>query len=128
MKKLRIPLTLILLIVIDQLTKLFFTTTRNYGAAFGILQGKNTLFILISILVILLAFTQLKHQKYSFPLILLIAGSFSNLIDRLFLGYVRDFISLPLLSFWPSFNIADCFLTIGFFWLITKIIKLQTKK
>ena len=115
-----IILIILLLVIIDQLTKLPFTTTINYGGAFGLFQNSRILFIFISILVIVLASTQIKNKKYQFPLTLIIAGSLGNLIDRIFLGYVRDFISLP---FWPTFNFADFFLTLGFLWLIIILIK-----
>lgn len=49
-------------------------------------------------------------KTHSFPLILIMSGAFSNIIDRLCFGCVIDFINL---KFWPVFNIADVYITIG---------------
>ena len=105
-------LLLVILILTDQLTKLLFKGTHlgiinyqiNYGAAFSILPGYRWLFIAIAIIVIVFVAFYYKNTRKKLPLILLLAGITGNLIDRLFLGYVRDFIDL---KFWPVFNIAD---------------------
>ena len=106
--KLSMIYLIILLIILDQLTKYFLVNTINYGAAFGILQGYQWLFILISLVVIVLCVKY--YKKYKLPLSFILAGTVSNLIDRVFLGYVRDFIDL---KFWPVFNLADSFNVIG---------------
>jgi lipoprotein signal peptidase len=49
-------------------------------------------------------------KKYFLPLLLILAGGISNLIDRMHYGCVIDFINL---KFWPIFNIADIYITIG---------------
>ena len=110
---------LILLVFLDQLTKFLLAKTKNYGAAFGILQGKTIFFVIISIIVIVLAILQLRKKTPPAPLILIISGAIGNLIDRILFGYVRDFIDL---RFWPSFNIADSLLTIGLLWMIFLLI------
>ncbi|MBD3310454.1 signal peptidase II, partial [Candidatus Woesearchaeota archaeon] len=51
---------------------------------------------------------------------LVIGGTLGNLIDRIFLGYVVDFISF---SFWPAFNIADSALTVGSVMLVAALFK-----
>lgn len=71
-------------------------------------------------------FIILKFKKINYTtllaLYLIVAGGVSNLIDRIFRGYVIDFIDVNLLSF-PNFNIADIFITIGFFVLIIELMR-----
>lgn len=93
---------------------LFFTHVRNKGAAFSILWGKQTMFIIISITVILLIiyyiyFTKLNNI-YKIVLSLILGGALGNFIDRVFRGYVIDFIDIRI---WPVFNLSDCFISIG---------------
>ena len=109
-----IPLGLILL---DQITKFYFESSRNYGAAFGILQGWKWVFIVASFVVLgIVYYYKDKVKGYGgYGLILLFSGVIGNLVDRLYFGYVRDFIAL---GFFPSFNLADSYNTIGVFLLI----------
>ena len=92
------------------------TLIHNRGAAFGILKNQTQLFIFISILAVILIYSALrnnKHKKYSFyniSLALISAGALGNLIDRLRLGYVIDFLDFRI---WPVFNVADSAITIG---------------
>ena len=114
--------TVVLLVLIDQISKYLLESSRNYGAAFGILQGYRILFIIIGILVVFFIIYYRKgFSGFGFyGMILLISGTIGNLIDRVFLGYVRDFIDL---RFWPSFNLADSYNTIGVVLLIIYIWK-----
>ncbi|MBR9677044.1 signal peptidase II [Candidatus Woesearchaeota archaeon] len=121
-------LFLILVIVLfDQITKYFarvfewnyyfLSFTTNTGAAFSLLRGNNV-FLLVFGLLLLSVFVWLfltSEKKYQLPLALIIAGAIGNLIDRLFFGYVIDFINLRV---WPVFNIADSAITIGAIMLI----------
>jgi len=90
------------------------TLIRNRGAAFGILKNQIDLFIITSIVAIILIYLNLrenKHRKlYTVSLSLILAGALGNLIDRLFLGYVIDFLDFLI---WPVFNLADSAITIG---------------
>ena len=122
-----------LVLLFDQLTKYFLKNktyiitsffkidyAENTGAAFGILKGFNLLFILVALAVIFLIFIyydKIKKEKFCLHLAVgfLLGGVLGNLIDRLFLGYVRDFIDF---SFWPTFNLADTFSTIAVFILV----------
>ena len=108
-------LIIILLILLDQLTKYLLGNVKNYGAAFGILQGYTTLFIIISIIVIVTCIYYYKNKNLRLALSFILAGTISNLIDRILLGYVRDFIDLRI---WPVFNLADSFNVIGVILLI----------
>jgi len=91
------------------------TLVFNRGAAFGILQ-KNTYFLIYAgIVFILLFFILMKKEKKKSTLFLIacgliIGGAFSNLWDRLYLGYVVDYIDFRV---WPVFNISDSCITIG---------------
>ncbi|MFH1210084.1 MAG: signal peptidase II [archaeon] len=114
---------IIVLILLDQLTKHFLTTTINYGAAFSILQNQRIFLIIISIIVLgfcIYYFIKDKDKKQRIALSLIISGTSSNLIDRIFLGYVRDFIDLKI---WPVFNVADSLNCIGVLLLIYFLIK-----
>ena len=69
---------------------------------------------------IFLFFLAKKEKNLQIPLAFLFGGTIGNLIDRLFLGHVRDFIDLQV---WPIFNIADSFNVIGvliIFYLVLK--------
>ena len=107
---------ILVLIILDQITKYFFTTVTNTGAAFGILKGYNIPLLIISLIALMICiFYYVKEKKLRLPLIFLISGIVGNSIDRIFLGYVRDFINL---QFWPVFNLADSFNVIGVILLI----------
>jgi len=116
--KLSMVWLIVVLIVLDQLSKYFLGNVINYGAAFGILQGYKWLLILVSLIVIV--FCIKYYKEYKIPLSLILAGTIGNLIDRVFLGYVRDFINV---GFWPVFNLADSFNVIGVGILIWMLIK-----
>jgi signal peptidase II len=99
------------------------TLIHNRGAAFGILKNQIPLFVFTSIFAIILIYRSLKnarHNLYSFSLGLILAGALGNLIDRLFFGYVIDFLDFRI---WPVFNIADSAITIGAILLGYSILK-----
>jgi len=112
----------IILISLDRITKLSFGNSKNYGFLFGIL--KNNIFfcvLTIIILLFLIYFYISKKDIYlKISLIFIISGVLSNLIDRLYLGYVIDFINL---GFWPSFNLADIYNIMGVIFFLTQIKK-----
>lgn len=88
---------------------------HNTGAAFGILQGAGTFLVvapLIAVAVITLVLLMLPaHNRwYSVALAAILGGAIGNLIDRVRLGYVTDFID-PMS--YPSFNIADSAIVLG---------------
>jgi len=92
----------------------YITLVHNRGAAFGILKNQIPLFIITSLFAIILIYFNLKENKqsksYSIVLSLILAGALGNLIDRLFFGYVIDFLDFRI---WPVFNMADSAITIG---------------
>ena len=104
---------MLLLIVIDQITKHFFTTVVNTGAAFGILKGFNIPLLIINIIALAVCiFYYFKEKSLRLPLIFLISGIIGNSIDRIIFGHVRDFINIGILNF-PIFNLADSYNVIG---------------
>ncbi len=134
----------VLIVVLDQLTKfivhstmnlydsiqvvpylLNFTYIRNEGIAFGIyFEGAETIFIALPILITIYLFYLLKSEEFQdkfsqIGLFLIIAGAVGNIIDRIFRGYVVDFIDFHLNGMhWYVFNIADSSVTIGLIFLL----------
>jgi len=99
------------------------TLVHNRGAAFGILKGQAFLFVFTSIFAIILIYRGLKNTRgnlYSISLGLILAGAIGNLIDRVFFGYVIDFLDLRI---WPVFNVADSAITVGAILLGYSILK-----
>jgi len=98
---------------------------QNSGAAFGILQNQKWFFIVITVIIsaaiIFALFTYQEHTFFSYAAsALILAGGFGNSIDRLFYGYVVDYIHV--LFFSPIFNFADCCVTVGCVFFIIHIL------
>jgi len=100
---------------------------KNYGAAFNIFCGSRVFLSLISIifsiLLIYLIFrknTLNTFDLYSYSFIL--GGTIGNGIDRIYKGFVVDFINLNFINF-PVFNIADISINIGFIFLLYSFFK-----
>lgn len=97
----------------------FETNHGNTGAAWGLFAGKKWLLIFIAIIgliiFILLDIFMIKSRSklYLCGLGLYLGGTIGNLIDRIALGYVRDFINFSFWPNFPTFNFADCFLCVG---------------
>ena len=112
------------LIIINNLLK--FLYIKNTGISFGILSGKLYTIIALSILIIgymIYEFIKSKNRLHLISVILIISGAFGNLIDRIFRGYVVDFISFSFFGYEASiFNIADSYITIGVILYIINII------
>jgi signal peptidase II len=127
-------------LVLDQLTKyliqlvqhtrsseVFFSVwgwlslvyVRNTGAAWGVMAGSGTVLGILAILALLTIFVlrkalQIKRFPMQIAFGLLSAGIAGNMIDRLFLGYVVDFVDCDFNSWrFPAFNIADAGISIG---------------
>lgn len=141
----------VLLIVVDQLTKLLvygyikphetfeitsflsFSHVHNYGAAFSFLADKDgwQQYFLLSVsiiaslaIIIWMTKTSQRHALKLGALSLVLAGAIGNLIDRAALGFVIDFIDLHYQDFyWPIFNVADITIVMGVFLLILADIK-----
>lgn len=107
---------------------LFFTYVQNRGIAFGLFRnGHNFLIILIICIILVLLYYTFKSYKSClmsyFSLSLILGGALGNLIDRLRLGHVVDFIDVRFgkLQF-PVFNVADCFVVLGTLLLSFKLL------
>lgn len=101
------------------------TYATNYGAAFSILQSQTLLLVGITLAVLIMVWVN-RRQVLKYPKIMQIGlavalgGAVGNLIDRVRLGYVVDFLNFYV---WPIFNIADmaivigvCLIICGMFW------------
>lgn len=144
-KYLYIVLFIVGLVLIDQVSKLlvvnylsdkivlinnFFSLdyVKNTGAAFGFFSGNIFFLVLITLALVIYLIYELKQnieKKFNLLfIILIISGAIGNLIDRVFRGFVVDFISFILFnSQMPVFNIADIFVTCGVAGLIFVIFK-----
>jgi len=104
----------------------YLTLVHNTGAAFGILKNQTPLFTSMFALVLIYSeFKKNSHKKfYTLALSLILAGALGNLIDRLFFGYVIDFLDFRI---WPVFNVADSAVTIGTIMLGWSILRSEDK-
>lgn len=157
-RKLIFPIIILALLGIDQLTKAliarsipfqsskgvipgFFNIThiRNRGAIFGFFSHSESriLFIFLTLvslvalgLVIYYFFKTPSSQRFmKISLSVILAGALGNLIDRVFRGYVIDFLDFHIKNWhWPSFNVADACITIGAFLLIFNLVFKRGKK
>ncbi len=100
---------------------LHFTLTTNTGSAFSLAPGNNLLFIcLVTGLITLILIWIVRREKETPPpefterlgMRLLLGGALGNLLDRLTLGQVTDFLDLEFISF-PVFNLADVCIDLG---------------
>ncbi len=141
-------LVIVCTVLLDQITKLIvvqsmelyesfvliprlfsFTYIHNYGAAWGMLKDARWVFIVVTgIAIIVLPIVLYKFRKvhtvFSLSLSLIIGGAAGNMIDRVFLGYVVDFLEFTFIDF-PVFNIADVAIVVGTFLLAFYVIFLD---
>lgn len=152
LKKIKIYLTSIILVCIDQIVKILvinnlnkfpiqiiknfisFNYCENRGVAFSLGNGNVFFFIILNIILINSLIFYYEKNKKEFnkfsrlSLTLVIAGGVSNLLDRVFRGFVVDFIDISELFIFPIFNIADIFIVIGVIGLMMSIIKSINRK
>ncbi len=129
-------LIIIFVIAADQLTKawavssltgidtmpviqdvLHFTYVENRGAAFGMLADQRWIFMVLSVvgiaaLIAWMAIDKTISRPMKAILAMIIGGGIGNMIDRVMLGYVVDFIDCRFIDFYV-FNVADSFVTVG---------------
>lgn len=96
-----------------------FTFVENRGAAFGILNGKTWLLLLLAVVicaVLVVAMSKMpdtrEYKWLKWTLMLILAGAVGNIIDRLLKGYVVDFFEFTFIT-WPVFNMADIYVVVG---------------
>lgn len=113
-----------------------FTYVENTGAAFSLFSDKTDALSLLTVLFLVAMVFLLMKKTFSSKflnasLMLVIAGGLGNLIDRIYYGYVIDFIE-PLFIDFAVFNFADCCITVGAFMIIAyeiyEMIKERRKK
>lgn len=103
-------------VVIDNF--LYITKCYNEGAAFNIFNGNTIFLICASIFALVMLFKYIKSNKLTtlnkISYGLLIGGIFGNLIDRIFLGHVIDYVNFIIFNHeFAIFNLADCAIVIG---------------
>lgn len=139
-----------LILLIDQVTKIWsarslsvrplvlipgvleLTYLENRGAVWGLMQGWQIVFLVATFLFlgVLIWFYAKKRTEMTvltrIILALLFSGAAGNMIDRVFLGYVRDMIYFRLINF-PVFNVADSAITIAAALLIVETFFVKRK-
>lgn len=140
-------LFLFILVAIDQFTKkiaviklkdqpafsiidgvLEFNYLENRGAAFGMLQNQKVFFVFVAVVflgvivfVLFRAPAEKKYMRLHLLLVMIAAGAIGNMIDRLRLNYVVDFIYFVLINF-PIFNVADIYVTVATVILVIQVL------
>jgi len=103
------------------------TYVENRGAAFGMFKDQRWVFMITSTVMILALFIYLylgfaENKLYEISMAMIISGGIGNMIDRLVLGYVIDFIDFRLINF-AVFNGADSFVCVGACLLILALVR-----
>ena len=117
--------------VIENLFSL--TYVENRGAAFGILQGRTDLLsiltgiVLLAVLVVLLS-GRLQGRFLIVSVSLILAGGIGNLIDRIWRGFVVDYLDFSSLMGFPVFNFADCCVVVGTLLLLCYVFRQEQKQ
>lgn len=140
-------LSFVILVIIDQISKYYISHTmklhdsisiidgvfeihyiQNRGAAWGMFENQQLLFLcstIIACIICIVFYVKAtradKLKMLRFTLILVLSGGIGNCVDRIRFQYVIDFIYVKLIDF-PVFNIADCYVTIGFFIIVILIL------
>lgn len=140
-------LLLIILVTVDQFTKyiavlklknqpvfsiidgvLEFNYLENRGAAFGMLQNQKIFFVFVAVIflgvIVYVLFRTPEGKKYTglhILLVMIAGGAIGNMIDRLRLDYVVDFIYIVLINF-PIFNVADMYVTFATAILVIQVL------
>jgi len=150
-------LIILIILILDQISKLlikskfsvgesiniiknFFNITyvKNNGAVWGFFSRNHgtlipliiTVLSLITLIIITFFFLKLRKEcKYELlGLSFVLGGALGNIIDRLYQGFVVDFLEFIIIKYhWPVFNIADSFISIGVFVLLISIWKDKCK-
>jgi len=142
-----------LIVILDQITKYYvdasmrlhesipvidglfsITHVRNPGAAFGFLADASPVFraiffVAVTVLAIFLVLhyiwkSRAEEPRLTFALSLILSGAVGNLIDRVRLGEVIDFLDVYIGAYhWPAFNVADSAISVGAVILLIEIIR-----
>ena len=104
---------------------------QNYGVSFGFFSGTLShwhLIIIALLVVIIIVYLMLVSKKTSEKIayFIIIIGAIANILDRIINSFVVDFISIHYRGFyWPAFNLADIYITIGIIMLIMSFFKVS---
>lgn len=113
------------IVVINNFFQLHYL--KNFGVGFSMLNGNKFLIIIISIGLLYLVVKMLNDAEYSnykIPLLMMLAGGIGNFIDRIFRGYVVDYLDFKIFTYdFPVFNFADMLLVVGAFLLAVLMIR-----
>lgn len=106
-----------------------WTYIHNAGAAFGLFEGNRWFFVGVSTLSVLVLVALANSARYRHPLTLLalgliLGGAVGNLLDRLWLGVVIDFVNIGIGEHrWPFFNVADSGISVGVVLLAIQLLR-----
>lgn len=143
MKYIKALIGVVILVALDQLTKLWAAGTlavngavpvikgvfelqylENRGMAFGLLQNKKIFFVIMTVIIaaaIIWVYGRIPSTKRYMPMriiaICIFSGAVGNFIDRILRGYVVDFFYFKLIDF-PIFNMADIYVTVSAIFLL----------
>ena len=105
------------IILIDRVLRLHYL--ENKGAAFGMFQDRQIVFAVVAVAMVIFVsyiYKKIPHTNRYFMLrfsaVLVVAGAIGNVIDRIILNYVVDFIYFELIDF-PVFNVADIYVVVA---------------
>ena len=105
------------------------THIHNFGVSFGLFSGVISPWILVilGLFIVIFIFYLMRTASDALEeigLLIIISGAISNILDRIFNGYVIDFIYFHYKDFfWPAFNFADIYITIGIIMIIINILR-----
>ena len=153
LSKLLFSLLFLCVVISDQVTKFIIDSTlslhesqsiignvlqltyvRNSGAAFGLSFGNQTVMFIVTVVVTITLFYLFISGKIGtgtivgkIALVMVLGGAIGNLIDRIRMGEVIDFIDMGFGHYrWPVYNLADIYVTVGMFMLIFSFV-IQSK-
>jgi signal peptidase II len=109
----------------------FFDITHihNFGVSFGLFAGTIPALVLVIIGLFVTAFVLYLYINSSeflerWGLFMIICGAIGNIVDRFINGYVIDFLYLHINQYyWPAFNFADIYISIGIIMIIVNMVK-----
>lgn len=107
-------------IIVENFLQLSYV--ENTGAMMGLMQGKTSLLAVLAIIILVVLFALILTKKIKLGfiyccLVMIVSGGIGNIIDRIFRGFVVDYIEVLFVDFYV-FNFADCLVTVGAFLII----------
>jgi len=105
------------------------THIHNFGISFGLFASLISPWIIVVIGLLVVAFIfylmiSASDNLEKWSLLIIISGAIANIFDRIFNGYVIDFIYFHYKDFsWPAFNFADIYISIGIIMIIVNVLR-----